>query len=432
MSAVAAAERTPAPLEPLDPFLQTISALASSMPVPPSGRDRKEPVWFLVAAAVVVSATALVRQSRERVDDAIAPASAPLARPAPAVAPSPPVVVAANPTRRIARLRVGQTLGLSLDASGDDLQYRWSVDDLPAGSGARWSYAPAPAEIGRRHVVGTVLGPGGLVDREWVVRVRAARPPRLVATAPGTPRVEVPAGHSVDFSVGAKASSAGERLVVTWTVDGRTTGTGPALSVATRKPGAMTVHVAVTSDLGSVTTHDWRIDVGQPEPPPEEPAPAAPVAAPASPSTPPPAAPAETHPGTPPPAHASTPRATPPAERPAEPAAQTSAADEQAKAFLDRYLAAWRGRDIDALRRLGQVTNDEQAESLRKYFASVQDLEIEVSLLGAQSEGGRTIIRFVRRDRFKNPLGRVVTKESPPIERALVTGPDGLRFAPGS
>jgi hypothetical protein len=102
------------------------------------------------------------------------------------------------------------------------------------------------------------------------------------------------------------------------------------------------------------------------------------------------------------------------------------------RVLLDRYAAAWRGHDVDTLRAIGQVTNDGQASALRAYFANVGDLEVEVRVLDIRSDGNRATVRFTRRDRFRDPAGREIAKESPPIEKNVVTTPQGLRFASGS
>ena len=102
------------------------------------------------------------------------------------------------------------------------------------------------------------------------------------------------------------------------------------------------------------------------------------------------------------------------------------------RGLLDRYAAAWRGHDVDTLRAIGQVTNDGQANALRQYFANVRDLQVEVRVLDIRSEGDRATVRFTRRDTFRDPTGREVAKESPPIEKDVVTTPQGLRFAPAS
>ena len=102
------------------------------------------------------------------------------------------------------------------------------------------------------------------------------------------------------------------------------------------------------------------------------------------------------------------------------------------RVLLDRYAAAWRGHDVDTLRAIGQVTSDGQASALRAYFANVGDLEVEVRVLDIRSDGDRATVRFTRRDRFRDPAGREIAKESPPIEKNVVITPQGLRFAPSS
>ena len=106
--------------------------------------------------------------------------------------------------------------------------------------------------------------------------------------------------------------------------------------------------------------------------------------------------------------------------------------DDAVRSLLDRYAAAWRGHDVDTLRAIGQVTNDGQAAALRQYFADVGDLEVEVRVLDIRTDGDRATVRFTRRDTFRDPTGREVAKESPPIEKIVVMTPQGLRFVPAS
>ena len=107
-------------------------------------------------------------------------------------------------------------------------------------------------------------------------------------------------------------------------------------------------------------------------------------------------------------------------------------AEDEVRRLLDRYAAAWRNHDVGELRRIGQVTTDGQAADLERYFAKVEDLDVEVNVIDIQSEGDRATVRFTRRDRFRDPAGRMVTQESPPIEKRVVRSADGLRFEPGS
>jgi len=51
-------------------------------------------------------------------------------------------------------------------------------------------------------------------------------------------------------------------------------------------------------------------------------------------------------------------------------------------------------------------------------------------VLDIQNDGDRSTVRFTRRDRFRDPTGRMITQESPPIEKHVVRAPDGLRFEP--
>jgi hypothetical protein len=97
-----------------------------------------------------------------------------------------------------------------------------------------------------------------------------------------------------------------------------------------------------------------------------------------------------------------------------------------------RYEQAWRTRNAAELRRIGHVETDAQEQALVKYFESANDLEVAVHVLELHAEGGRGIVRFTRRDHFRDPAGREVSKESPPIEKTIVRTPDGVRFAPRS
>jgi hypothetical protein len=99
------------------------------------------------------------------------------------------------------------------------------------------------------------------------------------------------------------------------------------------------------------------------------------------------------------------------------------------EALLHRYAAAWQRHDVEELRRIGQISSEEQAAGLRDYFAKVGDIEVEVELLDVKPRGDRRAIRFIRRDRFRDPTGRPVSKETPPIEKEVERTPDGLRFA---
>jgi hypothetical protein len=105
------------------------------------------------------------------------------------------------------------------------------------------------------------------------------------------------------------------------------------------------------------------------------------------------------------------------------------ARDEEIRRWLDRYATAWRTHDVEMLRRMGQVTSEREAQALRAYFDRVSDLDVELNVISLRDDGDRTTVVFTRRDRFRDPAGRLVLKESPALEKEIIRTPDGLRFA---
>ena len=53
-----------------------------------------------------------------------------------------------------------------------------------------------------------------------------------------------------------------------------------------------------------------------------------------------------------------------------------------------------------------------------------------MTILGITFAGDEANVRFIRRDRFRDPAGSLVTKESPVVEKRVVRTPGGLRLAP--
>ncbi|HWP64818.1 MAG TPA: hypothetical protein VNO26_02760, partial [Candidatus Limnocylindria bacterium] len=118
---------------------------------------------------------------------------------------------------------------------------------------------------------------------------------------------------------------------------------------------------------------------------------------------------------------------------PAEPAPPPAGVTlDDVRALMFRYEQAWRTRNAAELRRIGHVETDEQEQALVRYFQTTPDLEVAVHVIELRAEGGRGIVRFTRRDQFRDPAGREVSKESPPIEKTVVRTPEGVRFAPRS
>jgi hypothetical protein len=405
----------------------------------------------------------------------------PLPTPKPAYAPD---VIGTTPARPKASLRVGDEQIFAVAASGPDLHYGWTLDGVPAGTGARWTFAPRPGDLGRRRVEVVVTARGGAERRAWTVLVRAPRAPHIVTEPPAGP-VEVKNDAPLKLKVTAEPGAQGEHVRVTsWSVDGAPAGQGETFTVRADRPGSRTVRALVVTDLGATAIREWHVDVPGPANPvtvaekPPQPAPVAPAPAEPEPTrlaARPEPAPARSELSETPPAVVAEPPTAPPAvppviatQRPAElapvaravePPPQLAARepepaprrpdrmrrpaetleparpperlarDEEVRRWLDRYATAWRTHDVEMLRRMGQVTSEREAQALRAYFDRVSDLDVELNVIALHNEGDRTTVVFTRRDRFRDPAGRLVLKESPTLEKEIIRTPDGLRFA---
>jgi hypothetical protein len=51
-----------------------------------------------------------------------------------------------------------------------------------------------------------------------------------------------------------------------------------------------------------------------------------------------------------------------------------------------------------------------------------------VHLLSIRADGDRAVVRFTRRHRYRDALGRLVLKETPPMETTVVKTAEGVRF----
>jgi hypothetical protein len=118
-----------------------------------------------------------------------------------------------------------------------------------------------------------------------------------------------------------------------------------------------------------------------------------------------------------------------PAPVPTTPPRSSPKADaSEVRDLLERYRTAWQAQDVETLRRLGNVTSDAQARALDDYFTTVEDLSVDVQILGISENEKGTTVRFRRKDSFRDPLGREVSKESPVIEKQVIHTPQGARF----
>jgi len=346
--------------------------------------------------------------------------------------PRPPRVEVASPASTT--LEVAQDEGVDLvlrtrpAASGETVQTSWTVDGVPAGEGE--TLRLAPSHLGRVRARALALGSlGSATAREWEIDVRptvlAAASPTTVqtpptpttlpppppppTTLPPPPPTTLPPPPSTTLPPPPPPPAP---LPPPTTVPARPTTTLPVRSPTTLPRPTTTLPARPSPPRPTPTT--------TPLPPRATPTTAPIVARVAPPTT----APREVlvaPPRTLPPRVASV----PPSPAPPTPGAEISTSDIEV--LLQRYAKAWRGHDVEELRRIGQVTSEVQAAALRDYFARVEDLDVEVQLLSVRPRGDHRMVRFTRRDRFRDPLGRLVTQETA-VEKDVARTANGLRF----
>jgi hypothetical protein len=349
-----------------------------------------------------------------------------------------PRVAAASPAEGTVSVEVDREVVLRFDVRpatpGETVRVVWTVDGAPAGEGStlRWR-GREPANVRARAVA---LGSfGAAVGREWSILVRV-RPTTTTTIAPTreAERVEPIGPLPPTASERARGEIAAERRAPADVA--RAEPEGRQEPEARPEPETLQEPAPEDEPLreAPATTEPPRREVERAELPTTTLLPPPPTTLPPLPPTtlpPPPPTTLPPPPPPPPPPPTVSPTTLPPealasrgAERP------PPGGDEEIRRLLDRYAAAWRNHDVGELRRIGQVTSDSQAADLERYFAKVEDLDVEVNVIEIRDEGDRATVRFTRRDRFRDPSGRLVTQESPTIEKRVVRSADGLRFEP--
>lgn len=343
------------------------------------------------------------------------------ALPSQAGAPTPPRIVNVTPAERKVRLRVGEERRFEIDAAGDGILYRWSVDGAAAGSEPALVYRPDRAQVGRRRVEVAIFGATGTRSRLWAVRVDGPRRPRIVGASPAGESIEAIVGVPVRFAVKTRAGSDGSLPRITWLLDGNRVGQGESLELRPDRAGTVRLRVVTGGDGETRVAREWQVVVVAPPEPP------VPVVAAVQPEAPP--RPERRDPVSVPPDTASARRDAVQSPPPAVGRKVPRLSRQEIERLLERYADAWRRHDVAELQRIGQVTSASQAQALIDYFRRTGEIEVEVRLLDFEEVDGGARIRFTRRDRFRDPLGRMVSKESPPLEKLVAPSADGLRFA---
>jgi hypothetical protein len=224
----------------------------------------------------------------------------------------------------------------------------------------------------------------------------AERPPARLVPSPPTRGAETSVGEPIVLRVRLEPET--PAVGYDWTVDGRGAQRGASARFEYRptSPGRHRVAVAAFADGRALAREEWIVTVAVPEPPPVSATPPPPVAAPAPP------------PGSP---------------------ATTALRDDEVRRWLDDYARAWSRKDMDALRRMGQVRSPEEAEKLERYFRSVNDLHVDVRVRALHIDGSRALVEFERVDTVTDPAGRRQELRLPPLMKEIERTPEGLRFS---
>ena len=324
--------------------------------------------------------------------------------------------------------------------AGDLVRFDWTVDERPtrreegpatgADSELVWSTTPGTHRVAVRvseleHLV-TIAS--------WTLEVQepVPAPPTVVASAPAPapaspppPRLEPeplpppvrllrePARESIAAVVGERVTLRArvqpERAAeYRWSVDGKVVqqGGSAALDVVPTEPGRRRVTLTVAADGREVGRAGWVLAVRGATPEPTEIVPPAPA-----PPTPPRVA------------------APPPPVLPAPPSHGTALAEADVRQWLEEYARAWSRKDVQALKRMGQVRSAPEIERLERYFRSVDELSVAVRVLALRVDGDRAVVEFERTDTVTDPAGQKRELRLPAFQKQIERTPDGLRFA---
>jgi hypothetical protein len=110
-----------------------------------------------------------------------------------------------------------------------------------------------------------------------------------------------------------------------------------------------------------------------------------------------------------------------------EPQAPTANVATAAPAPRDR-TAPTRSRigfNVYAIRRL---LDRYAVEAESEQPADDQELDVHAHLLSIREQGQRTVVRFTRRHHYRDALGRLVMRETAPLQTTVVKTAEGVRF----
>jgi hypothetical protein len=305
----------------------------------------------------------------------------------------------AIPVETTLHLRVGDRRQFSIWVRGENLNYQWQVDGGPVGDRHAWAFTPRLTDIGFHLVTVVVDGGGGRVTHTWRVTVDVPEPgeaepvpPTTSVPPPPVPPPSAPppvAPPATPTTAAPRPTTSSSERPTTTSTSSTTPSTREPTTTSTRPPSTTTTTRRTTTTTQRPTTTTT-----------------------VRPTT-----------------TSSVVPTTSTTRVPTTIARAGTISENEVRALFERYKAAWRNHDIDALESVGQIATQGQADALKSYFASVEDLEVDVTILAITISGDEAHVRFIRRDHFRDPGGSMVTKESPVIEKRVVRTPGGLRLA---
>ena len=328
----------------------------------------------------------------------------------------------AIPPESPVRVTAGEPYRFSVWVRGEGLRYQWLVDGGPVGDRHSWTFFPQETDLGSHLVTVAVDGPDGRATWTWHVHVELAGTvstsssslPRLTTTSSRavatTSTTEAPTAttsstaKSTSTTTSTRETTSSTHLPTTSTTRLPTTTstrrptTTTSTTTSTRVPTTTSTRATTSSTSTTTSTRATTSSL-----PPTTTSTRAPTTTTSA------AAPTTLVPTT---------------------GTRGTISEADIRALFERYKAAWRNHDIAGLESVGQISTQGQADALKQYFESVRDLEVDVTILNITFAGDEARVRFIRRDRFRDPAGNVVTKESPTVEKRIIPTPGGLRLSP--
>jgi hypothetical protein len=368
--------------------------------------------------------------------------------------PRPPSLraVEATPEAGHLALRVGKPVHFSAAARGA-LGFSWFLSGRPVSHDAAWAFVPGSEDAGLQQVKVVIAGQDGArVRREWDVLIETAVAPEVVERVPSGAVVSASDGDAVSFRCAARLPKGDPSDLVqfAWTIDGHAVqrderaGTGGISELVVPAPGPGIYHVvARISEVDeAVSLAEWTLVVRASEPVLQVAARHAPARETAAARDdrrvargPEPARGPQgvdlsrgPHPLVAP-SGAALVRVATPEPTAAPPPVAKDVAEEEIRRWLEEYAQAWSRKDLEALRRMGHVQTVAQAERLRRYFRSVDDLRVDLHVVAVHVDGDRISVDLERTETVTDPSGDRQTLRSPLVRKEIERGPHGLRFA---